>query len=301
MVQKPSAISIEPVMDIRDLTPDRILKLQAKYEGVRIFQNVSPKDLSDWKDRYPEAIENPKIRIEYNFLSKSLAIKCNLLATQAALQIFFNSTVLLSLREKIEVSEMRKRVTVGSGTTFIGFKGNWTWVSEKLPDAYIQLQNALPALGAEAGDDQASQDEKTVIDSIDEAIKLNDLAEKLIELNQAGQLSSPLVGKLGATIYGYRASEDGLDIVSSFQETLLPQKEADRGILTDFLLTMRDLLSESLPEGQDPGERITLSLAILVEFIERLIPHTEHFRAYRRAETLLRKAGVWGEEEEIFA
>jgi len=168
-------------------------------------------------------------------------------------------------------------------------------------ESTLTVENALPALGAEAevasGSGQGIQDENTIIGSIDEATKLNDLAKKLIELNQAGQLSRPLVRKLGATLYGYRASEDGLDIVPSFKETLLPPKEADGGILTDFPLTMRDLLGESLPEGQDPGGKITLSLATLVELIERSIPRTEHVRAARRAKMLLKKAGVWVEEE----
>jgi len=167
------------------------------------------------------------------------------------------------------------------------------------------VNNALPALGAEgevaSEASPGSQDEKTIIDSIDEATNLNDLANKLFELNQAGQLSRPLVGNLGATIYGYRASEDGLDIVPKFEQTLLPQpeQEEDGGTLTDFPLTMRDLLGENLPEGQNPEEKITLSLTTLLKLIERSIPRTARVRASRRAEMLLRKAGVW--EEETFA
>jgi len=83
--------------------------------------------------------------------------------------------------------------------------------------------------------------------------------------------------------------------VLSFQETLLPPQEADGGILKDFPLAMRDLLGESLPEGQNPKERITRSLDTRMELIECSVPRTEYVRAARRAKTLLCKAGVWEE------
>ncbi|CUS07195.1 unnamed protein product [Tuber aestivum] len=74
------------------------------------------------------------------------------LATHDSLQSFFNETVLLSLGEKLGVSQATRLVTVGSGTTFTGFEGDWTGSSEKLPDAYVKLRDAeFPRVVCEAG------------------------------------------------------------------------------------------------------------------------------------------------------
>ncbi|PUU75064.1 hypothetical protein B9Z19DRAFT_1131954 [Tuber borchii] len=376
---------MEPTMDFNGLTPDRILKLQGEYEGVQIFPNVSPKELADWHERYPEAVENPKIRMEYNFLSKSLIIQCMPLPTHDTLQTYFNGTILSWLGAKIGVSETMERVTVGSGTTFSRFKGDWTGSSKKLPDAYVQLadtkfprivcesgwserhaelmedarlwllhtagqtrlviilsftetieenaspepdgdaeENASPASDGDPeekaspesdGDPEESassesesdaeaevtsegsqgiQDEESLIASINQTTVHDDLADMIVKLDKAGKLDKPLVGKLGAKIYGYRATTDGRDIEPSFEKTLLPREGAGGG---DFPLTLGDLLGDTLPKGQKPEEKIPLSLETLVKLIKRSIPRTVEVRAGDRAEAYMRKKGVWVEVE----
>ncbi|PWW76377.1 hypothetical protein C7212DRAFT_343573 [Tuber magnatum] len=98
----------------------------------------------------------------------------------------------------------------------------------------------------------------------------------------------------------YRASKDGQDIEQSFGATLLPDPDVDRGDPKEFGVTIEDLLGDSLPKGQDPGDCIMFCLDGLQEFISRSIPSTERVRAAKRAKKLTVKAGVW-EEEERFA
>ncbi|RPB02594.1 hypothetical protein L873DRAFT_418813 [Choiromyces venosus 120613-1] len=146
----------------------------------------------------------------------------------------------------------------------------------------------------------STSEEETVVDSIDGATNLNDLANNLMDLNRRDKLRQPLVGNLSATLHVYRANEDGRDIVQSFEATLLPQPVVDGGGPKEFGITMEELLGDSVPEGQDPGDRIMFCLENLRDFIRRSIPDTERVRATRRAKKLLRMAGVW-EEEETFA
>ena len=104
-------------ISLSDLSYERILKLQAEYEGTIIFPNVTSKDLHGWKERYPQVVESTKVRLEYNFLRGSLVIQCNPMLTHDSLQSFFNMTVITSLLEKLGRSQTKGLVWVASGTS----------------------------------------------------------------------------------------------------------------------------------------------------------------------------------------
>ena len=144
----------------------------------------------------------------------------------------------------------------------------------------------------QAANEESEDEEQTVVEGINESTNLNDLEEKLIELNQRRKLGQPLVGSLEATLYVYRAAEDSSDITESFSATVLPPSPAETGVSKEFGLTMGDLLGDAVPEDQDPGDLIMFSLEGLQEFVLTSIPETEQIRAAVRAERLMIEAGV---------
>ena len=133
----------------------------------------------------------------------------------------------------------------------------------------------------------------------DKSTNYKGLVKMLLDLNRQGKLEQPLVGSLKATVYIYRASEDGKDIMESFRATVLPPPPAGEGP-KEFGVTMGELLGDSVPEGQDPADAIMFDLEGLEDFITRSIPGTERLRACCRAKKLMIAAGVW-EEKETFS
>ena len=149
----------------------------------------------------------------------------------------------------------------------------------------------------EAVAEESEGEEQTLVDSIDGSTDLNDLTRKLIDLNRRAKLKQSLVGDLEATLYVYRASEDGKDIVESFKATVLPPPSVDEGGPKGFGVTMEELLGDSVPEGHDPADVMMFHLEGLEKFVTRSVPGTEKRRANRRAKELMVVAGVWEEKE----
>jgi len=146
---------------------------------------------------------------------------------------------------------------------------------------------------------ESADDEQILLNSIDESTDLNNLAEQLFVLNQEGKLMQPLVGNLKATLHVFKAVEGGQSIEESFVATLLPPPTADsdRSEPTEFRITMQDMLDNCLPKANDPTDEIAFSLAVLQEYIQSSIPHTERLRAAGRAEKLLKALGGLNNEE----
>ncbi|RPA95742.1 hypothetical protein L873DRAFT_1812523 [Choiromyces venosus 120613-1] len=137
---------------IRNIGPKQILELQAENEGNLQLGTISERALEQWKDQNPNIIESDEIRYEYNFLTQNFIIKCMPTPTHDSLQIYFTQNVLCSLVERFGSSQAMSMVSVGSGTKFSGFTGDWSGSSEKLPDAYIQLPDGnFPTVVCEAG------------------------------------------------------------------------------------------------------------------------------------------------------
>jgi len=149
------------------------------------------------------------------------------------------------------------------------------------------------------GTQGSSDDEQILLNSIDQSTELNDLTEKLFVLNQQGKLLQPLVGNLAATLYIYKAVEEGNGIEASFVATLLPPPTADedKSEPTEFRITMQDLLDKCLPKPDDPKDEIAFSLAVLKEYIQSSIPDTERLRATSRAEKLLKAFGGFDDQQ----
>lgn len=143
-------------------------------------------------------------------------------------------------------------------------------------------------------------EEQTVVNGIDKSTNYKGLVKMLLDLNRQGKLEQPLVGSLKATLYVYRASEDGKDIMESFRTTVLPPPPVGERGPREFGVTMGELLGDSVPEGQDPADAIIFDLEGLEGFITRSIPGTGRLRAGCRAKKLMIAAGVW-EEKETFS
>ena len=156
-VFQPNLVKImEPLapLDIRNLKRQKTLELQEKCEGDLKFKRVSLQDLEQWKKENVELDEGDSIRYEYNFFSQCLTIKCMPMPTHDSLQNYFVQNAFGSLVERIGLSKANQLVKVGSGTTFKGFKGDWSRSTEKQPDAYLKLKvkdAKFPTIVCEAG------------------------------------------------------------------------------------------------------------------------------------------------------
>ena len=107
---------MKEALSLKELSPKKILKLKENIEGSIILRNVTPKDVQEWEERYPEIIESTKIRHEYNFLSECFIIKCSQTHTHDSLQGYFKGTIYVGLFGKLGVEQTMSLVTVNSGT-----------------------------------------------------------------------------------------------------------------------------------------------------------------------------------------
>ncbi|RPA92253.1 hypothetical protein L873DRAFT_1794341 [Choiromyces venosus 120613-1] len=147
-----SNTNVKPIFQIKTLQRQQILDLRENCEGDLCFPDVSEHDLHNWKLQNPDLLEAKDIRFEYNFLTERFIIKCMPTATHDSLQAFFMQNVFGALAEKVGFSQAMGLVNINSGTTFGGFKGDWTGSSEKQPDAYVKLTGSkFPAVVCEAG------------------------------------------------------------------------------------------------------------------------------------------------------
>ncbi|RPA90367.1 hypothetical protein L873DRAFT_1795520 [Choiromyces venosus 120613-1] len=146
----------------------------------------------------------------------------------------------------------------------------------------------------------SEENEQSVLDSIDHKTDLNDLAQRLFELNQQGKLQHPLLGKINASLHIYKACGGGEDIVESFATTLLPPPPEESSAPNEFGITIKDLLGNHVPEGHNPADEIVFGLADLQQVMQSSIPRTTRLRATDRAIKLL-KSTVGLDEEATFA
>ncbi|KAG0125774.1 hypothetical protein HOY82DRAFT_616060 [Tuber indicum] len=222
---------------LRHVEPEELLQIQGDNEGrLRLGKN----DL---------------LRYEYNFLYESFMIKCMPLPTHDSLKEFFTNNVSVSLAQRFGPSQARKLVTVASGTTFAGFTGDpsvvceagWAEDYEQLvQDARLWLlrtsgqtrvvivlsfQENIPRAPTVIQHDETTTQntsaEQALLDSINDTTDANDLADRLFTLNQEKKLKKPLVGKLEANLYVYKASEAADDIIETFSTKLLPPPPID--------------------------------------------------------------------------
>ena len=142
--------------------------------------------------------------------------------------------------------------------------------------------------------------ETMMIDTIDESTDYDELVETLIRLNKESSLQKRLVNDVSAILHVYRTTKDKKDVTEVFGETLLPPPSAESEAPNKFEIELKDVLGDEVPDDRDATECIIFSLPELREFVEETLPHTELIRAHRRAEKLMRDAGVW-EERETFA
>ncbi|PUU73061.1 hypothetical protein B9Z19DRAFT_1069278 [Tuber borchii] len=140
------------------LKPKEVLELQRTYEGRLPLGKVSETELDEWKEAYPELVENDQVKFEYNCFSKELQIICLPLPTHDALQLFFTRRVGSCLEAKFG-SAAEDLADIGSGTSFSGFRGDPSGSSEKLPDAYVQVPDGeFPTIVCEAGFSEAKEE-----------------------------------------------------------------------------------------------------------------------------------------------
>jgi len=149
--------------------------------------------------------------------------------------------------------------------------------------------------------ENTEEEEKTVLAGIDENTDPHYLAGKLFELNQEGKLKKPLIGNISASLYIYKATENGQDIVETFMATLLPppSKDSDKAALPKhFGISVGDILGDSLPEGHKSDDEIQFCLADLQSVIKTSIPRTARLRATKRALQLLKNTVGFDDESE---
>lgn len=99
-----------------------LLEMRDRNEGTLRFRNVTNQIMSNWVDENSEALEHDDISYEYNFLSKSLNIRCMALPTHESLHIYFHREVLISLVERFGRRQAgRMAIVGGSGTSMRHF------------------------------------------------------------------------------------------------------------------------------------------------------------------------------------
>jgi len=157
-------------------------------------------------------------------------------------------------------------------------------------------------LGSDVSEDgianeRRKTDEQILIESIDESTKQDDLADKLTDLNRQDKLQTPLIGELAASLHVYCASEDTKDISELFAATILPPLPANSEEAREFQITMQDIFGKNIPAELKAKDAIIFSLPVLEELVTQSLPDTEWYRANRRAEKLMKEAGIWEECE----
>ncbi|KAG0127483.1 hypothetical protein HOY82DRAFT_593297 [Tuber indicum] len=144
---------------IKMLGRKQIVNLRENSESDLCCQNVSEQELDDWKLENPDLLEAKDIRFEYNFLTKHFIIKCMPTSTHNSFQRFFVRNISRALDAKIGASQADHLLEIDSGTTFGGFKGDWTGSSEKVPDAYVKPSGSeFPSVVCEAGWSETLED-----------------------------------------------------------------------------------------------------------------------------------------------
>lgn len=140
---RPDPISLE------DVTPYFLRSGMDHMEAPLVLRNVTPTAFDAWRSLHPDLIEDPTVRYEYNSLTSRMIVKCMPYPIHDSLQIFMCQRI----TEALCGSRAQGKVRCGSGTTFMGFTGDYAFQSQKLPDAYVRVSKAaeFPTVVAEAG------------------------------------------------------------------------------------------------------------------------------------------------------
>lgn len=118
-------------------------------EAPLVLHNVTLGDFSTWRSRFPDLIEDDNVRYEYNSRAERMIVKCMPWPIHDSLQIFMCQRIM----KEVSSSKADGKLRFGSGTTFTGFKGDYAFASQKLPDAYVRVSKhtEFPTVVAEAG------------------------------------------------------------------------------------------------------------------------------------------------------
>ncbi|PUU75338.1 hypothetical protein B9Z19DRAFT_1131471 [Tuber borchii] len=313
----------------KKIKPNDFLELQRNYEGRLRLGKVSETELEDWKDKYPELVDNDQLKFEYNCFSKELHIICLPLPTHDALQLFFTRRVASCLEAKFG-SAVEDLVDIGSGTSFSGFRGDPSGSSDKLPDAYVRVAGGeFPTIVCEAGYSEseevlledarlwllqtAGQTKIVIILAFTEVMpKGGQVAQDgdtpAGETQDGGQTFIPKINKETSVIdlakQLFELNKEGKlakPLVGNLTAKLSLYKASKTGeeIVEDFSTTKK-CWEAPPPDGHAGDDKITFSIPSLLKYIERSIPYTELFRATHRAKKLRSKVDGL-EEEQTFA
>lgn len=77
--------------DLLDFTPSLLTYMAAAESGRLIFRRIAPAQVNAWLRCYPEVVENPDIRYEYDSLTQRFMIKCSPCAVHESFSIFFKT------------------------------------------------------------------------------------------------------------------------------------------------------------------------------------------------------------------
>ncbi|PUU73916.1 hypothetical protein B9Z19DRAFT_1094052 [Tuber borchii] len=144
--------TMKPAITLPELREPRILELLETANEDLCYEHVSIKDFDNWMIENPELEQNKHIRYEYNSFTERLIIKYMATPTHDSLNYFFNQTFSSFLIGRIGSLKTSQLFSVGSGTTFEGFRGKWSGGSSKLPDAFVTLKTTrFPAIVCESG------------------------------------------------------------------------------------------------------------------------------------------------------
>lgn len=140
-------------------------------------------------------------------------------------------------------------------------------------------------------DDDVLTNEQVVLNHVNSSTQSQDLADELLELHRAGQLSRPLLGQIHSTLHVFRRDATETQVVKDFSAIVLPVPEHPGAEPDAFDLTMSDVFGDStIPAVVDPNARITFSIERLRRVIGRQIPKMERHRAIARAVQIMKKA-----------
>lgn len=118
-------------------------------EAPLVLHNVTLSAFDAWRSRHLDLIEDDNVRYEYNSLAERMIVKCMPWPIHDSLQIFMCQRIM----KEVSSSRADRKLRFGSGTTFTGFKGDYAFASQKLPDGYVRVSKhtEFPTVVAEAG------------------------------------------------------------------------------------------------------------------------------------------------------
>lgn len=156
--------------------------------------------------------------------------------------------------------------------------------------------------GPENSDPGPLTEEQALLATVTAATDFNDLADRLLDLNQRGKLSKPLLGEVTATIHLFRPNALGDAILETFTATVLPAPPPGEGP-QHFALTLGDLLGPraTADNNLSPDEEVLFPLARLRRLIANQVLLQERHRSSARAVAAMKARDVWNYDAPTFA